>query len=155
MNTTRTVYAKAADPSQKDWNDWRENNVKNPNYHLMHDLVFHYFMGLFCFRAGVRRNNSDFMIAGRQQAAPIMFIGRHRIYRKLLYRDMQTRVEAPDDVKTYIDLNESFSKVWRSYKRARWGLCHRGRKTGASKAASPLAYQRYKIGNGLVAAMCN
>ena len=97
-------------PSQKEWAIWRENEVQNANYHLIYDLVHHYFMGIFCFRAGVRRNNSDFMVAGRQQVAPIMFIGRHRIYRKLIYRDMQTRLEAPDEVKSYIKRNESFSK---------------------------------------------
>ena len=97
-------------PSQRDWQEWRENDVRNANYHLLYDLVHCYFMGLACFRAGVRRNNSDAMLAGRQQIAPIMFIGKHRIYRKLIYRDMQTRIEAPKDIKAYIECNESFSR---------------------------------------------
>ena len=97
-------------PSQADWHRWRENDVVNPNYHFYYDLVFYYFMGLFCFRAGVRRNNSKFMLAGRQQVAPIMYIGKHRLYRKLIHRDMQTRVEAPAELLSYIESNESYSK---------------------------------------------
>ena len=97
-------------PSQKDWARWRDEDVRNPNYHLMYDLVFHYFMGILAFRCGVRKNNHKVMLAGRQEVAPIMFIGKHRLYRKLLVRDMQIRIEAPTEIKDYMERNEAFSK---------------------------------------------
>lgn len=66
---------------------WKEN-VVNPNYHFYFDLVFKLLLGLKCYRNGVRQNNSNYMLAGRQAVAPIMFNGKHMIYQNLLLRDM-------------------------------------------------------------------
>ena len=37
-------------------------------------------LGLWCFRNGIRCNNSNLLLAGRQKVAPIMYCGNHYIY---------------------------------------------------------------------------
>ena len=69
--------------------------------------VLHCFR-LKCFRAGTHRNNSLFALAGRQNVAPITFIGNHMIYRDIVVNNTQVRVEAPDDINKFIVRNESF-----------------------------------------------
>ena len=81
---------------------WRNEKVINPNYNFYYDLVFNLLLGLKCFRAGVRKNNSDYMLAGRQKAAPIMFIGKHVIYKSLIVNDMKLRAEAPEELQEYL-----------------------------------------------------
>ena len=98
------------DPSANHFVQWCCSNVKNPNYLLIYDITFNLLLGLRCFRSGIRRNNSKFALAGRQKVAPIMFVGNHIIYRDLLINDMKIRVEAPTEVKKYIEDNESFSR---------------------------------------------
>ena len=51
------------------------------------------FLGLKSFRSGIRKNNSKFMLAGRQAVAPLMFIGKHRIYQHIIVRDLQIRYQ--------------------------------------------------------------
>jgi hypothetical protein len=92
-----------------DFQKWVHSDVKNPNFLMWYDLVFDWLLGLYCFRSGVRRGNSEFTIAGRQKIAPIMFIQNHPIYQMIIFRDMQIRCEAPDEVRKYIESNESFS----------------------------------------------
>ena len=89
---------------------WKNERVINPNYNFYYDLVFNIFLGLKCFISGIRRNNSLYALAGRQKIAPLMFVGRHHIYKQLIVNDMKIRVEAPPKVATYITLNESFSR---------------------------------------------
>ena len=57
----------------------------------------------------LHRNNSLFALAWRQKVAPIMFIGNLMICRDIIVNDMQIRVEAPDDINTFLARNESFS----------------------------------------------
>ena len=90
--------------------NWRNEKVINPNYNFHYDLVFNLLLGLKCFRAGIKKNNSDYAMAGRQKAAPIMFIGKHIIYKSLILNDMKLRVEAPAEVRNFINQNESFSR---------------------------------------------
>ncbi|XP_038068103.1 uncharacterized protein LOC119737671 [Patiria miniata] len=97
-------------PTAEDFVMWKNTRVINPNFNLIYDLIFHIFLGVKCFRSGIRRNNSQHAIAGRQKTAPIMYIGKHGIYQPLLFRDMQVRVEAPPDIKKYIEENEAFSR---------------------------------------------
>ena len=96
-------------PTPNHFTEWRKNEVKNANYHLYYDVTFNLLLELKCFRAGIRRNNSLFALAGRQKVVPIMFIGNHMIYRDIIVNNMQIRVEAPDDVDKFIAQNELFS----------------------------------------------
>ena len=42
-----------------------------------------------------------FALAGQQKVTHIMFINNHVIYRDLIINDMQIRIEAPEEIKTY------------------------------------------------------
>ena len=77
---------------------WRNDRVNNPNYHLLYDLTFNIFLGLKCFRSGIRRNNSLHALEGRQKVSPIMFIANHHIYKSVIVTDMKIRVQAPREV---------------------------------------------------------
>ncbi|CAC5402461.1 unnamed protein product [Mytilus coruscus] len=85
------------------------DEASNPNITMMYNIVFTFFLAMKCFRSGVRRNNSTFMLAGRQTAVPVMFIKKHTIYQNLICNDMAIRVNAPDPIKEYMEKNESFS----------------------------------------------
>lgn len=97
-------------PTANDMMNWRNNSVHNPNYNLLFDIVFNVLLGLKCYRNGIRLNNSKYALAGRQKVAPLMYCGKHMIYQHLLSADMKIRIEAPDEVKQYIETNESFAR---------------------------------------------
>ena len=84
--------------------------MNNPNYHLLYDLTFNIFLGLKCFRSGIRKNNLLRALARKQKVSPIMFIGNHHIYKFLVVNDMKTGVQATKEVADYISRNESFSR---------------------------------------------
>lgn len=96
-------------PSLTGMLSWKER-VINPNYNLMYDIIFQYFTGVHCHRSGVRCNNSEAIVAGRQTVAPLFYCNNHYIYQKILLSDMTKRVEAPEELKKYITDNESFSR---------------------------------------------
>ena len=77
---------------------WHTERVINLNFNCYYDLIFTIMLGLKSYHAGIRHNNSDHAITGRQAVAPLMFIGNHLIYQTLFINDMQIRVEAPPDV---------------------------------------------------------
>ena len=104
------INTNADNVSPVEYVNWRNEKVINPNYNFYYDLVFNLLLGLKCFRAGIRKNNSDYAMAGRQKAAPIMFIGKHIIYKSLILNDMKLCVEAPAEVRNFINQNESFSR---------------------------------------------
>jgi hypothetical protein len=111
-----SCFKRKVTPSVADFVFWRYSEVKNPNYNFYYDLIFNMLLGLKSFRGGIRKNNSKFMLAGRQAVAPLMFIGKHRIYQHIIVRDLQIRSTAPDDVLiffnvvlNYIEKNESYS----------------------------------------------
>ena len=64
---------------------WKSSTVVNPNFDFYYDLVFKYMLGIKCFRSGIQRNNSTGALAGRQKVAPIMFLGKHDIYRPVIF----------------------------------------------------------------------
>ena len=71
------IKANADNVSLMEYVNRRNEKVINPNYSFYYDLVFNLLLGLKCFRAGIRKNNSDYVMAGWQKAAPNMFIGKH------------------------------------------------------------------------------
>ena len=62
-------------------------------------------LGLKCLMSQVRRNNSQFYVAGRQKAAYVVFFNKHDIYRTILRNDMKTGALAPDAVNKYMAQN--------------------------------------------------
>ena len=74
-------------PSLTEYVLWR-SKVINPNYNLYYDLTFSMFLAIKCFRSGVRKNNSKFILASRQVASSLCYVGKHRIYQSLIIRDL-------------------------------------------------------------------
>ena len=89
--------------------NWKKQ-IKNSNFHFYYDLVFKVMLECKCFRSDVRRNNSNFLLAGRQKAGKIMFFNKHDIYRSIIAHDMKYRVVAPPVVADCIAKNELFSQ---------------------------------------------
>ena len=83
-------------------------NAQNNDYIMMHkfcDLV----LATSLMRAGIRRNNSEALLAGRQRAALVFFTGPHRTYQRLIIRDMVQRAQMPDPMKTFVDNRSAYS----------------------------------------------
>jgi hypothetical protein len=104
------VLDSGKDATINDFVPWRNSQVKNPNYNLIFDLTFNIFLALKLYRSGIRRNHSKYALAARQKVAPLMYLGKHAIYQQLLISDMSNRVNAPGEVKEYMDRNEAFSR---------------------------------------------
>ena len=59
------------------------------------------------YNEGLRKNNSDIMMAGRTVFTPLFYIGHHPKYQHILLRDLIERVNYPPPVKEYMDITES------------------------------------------------
>ena len=90
---------------------WKNNTVVNPNFHFYYDLVLKYMLGTKCFHSGTRHNNFTVALAGQQKVVPIVFLGKHDIYRPFTFYDMKIRTPAPKEVQKYIEQNEAFSRA--------------------------------------------
>jgi hypothetical protein len=101
-------FAINVEPCLHGFIEWK-NSSQNVNIPFYYDLIFTIFLGLKCFRSGVRNNNSKYMLAGRQAASLLFFVGNHRIYRQLICRDLQIRMLAPPSVAEYLQSVEAFS----------------------------------------------
>ena len=53
---------------------------------------------------------SLFALAGRQKVIPITFINNHLICRDLIINGRRVRIEAPEEIKTFISRIESYSR---------------------------------------------
>ena len=67
------------------------DRVKNSNIKFMIDAVFNYLLALQMFRAGIRRNNSDVMMAGRTRFSSLFYVLHYPKYRQIEYRDLKDR----------------------------------------------------------------
>ena len=88
--------------------NWKEQ-MKNSSFYFYFELVFNVMLGLKCFHSGAWRNNSNFLLAGRQKAGK-MFFNKHNIYRSIITNDMKCRVVAPPVAADCIAKNELFSQ---------------------------------------------
>ena len=95
-------------PTANGFVQWRNNHVVYPIHNFIYDLLFNLLLGMKCYRADIRLNNSTFALCGKQKVTLIMFTGKHDTYQPLIMNDMRIRVEAPTEVKLYIKHNESF-----------------------------------------------
>ena len=84
------------------------STAQNNNYVLISKLC-DLLLAVSVMRAGVRRNNSQAMLAGRQKVAPLFFIGPHHTYQRLIVRDMVQRAQLPPKLKQYVDDRTAFS----------------------------------------------
>ena len=88
--------------------DYLESAI-DPNYVFLSDIVFNYLVPLFIFRCGVRKNNQKFILAGRCKFSELFYCTNMYFYQEIDFRDLKTRVLAPDEVSTFLKSNEAFS----------------------------------------------
>lgn len=72
-------------------------------------IVFQFSFALHVFRAGVRRNNSDVILASRSHFSPLFFGLNMPFYMEAYIRDSMIRVHCPSAVHDFIKQNESYS----------------------------------------------
>lgn len=70
-------------------------------YRFLMEAIFTYTLAVYMFRAGVRRNNTDVIMASRVKLSTIYFGISKTNYQKIEIIDIITRVCAPPDVQTY------------------------------------------------------
>lgn len=94
-----------------DLNDFYQylSAVKDPNYLFLKDIIFTYMLALFVFRAGVRRNNNKYLLAGRSKFTNLFYGLNMTMYQEIEHKDIQCRVLMPDQLRQYVNQNESFS----------------------------------------------
>ena len=85
------------------------SRAKNPNFLFIKDSIFTYLFALILFRAGVRRNNSDVMMAGKLKFSPLFSPLNMHFYQEIHFRDAMIRVLLPDQLKEWWTANEAFS----------------------------------------------
>ena len=75
----------------------------------MSDMVFTYCLALHVFRAGVRRNNSSAINAGKNKFSPLFFGLGMPFYMETYVRDSFLRIQCPLEIRRFIEENESYS----------------------------------------------
>ena len=95
------------EPTAEEYFKWYNESVTNEKYAYIFNLTFYYLLSFQMFHEGVRKNNSNVMMAGRTVFAPLFFVGHHPKYQHLLLRDMVERVNYPAPVKEYMVMTES------------------------------------------------
>ncbi|XP_062603684.1 uncharacterized protein LOC134265484 [Saccostrea cucullata] len=107
-----TTYIKdtreSSPPSYLGFYEWYLG-VRNPNYKFMAEVVFTYCLALHVFRAGVRRNNTLAINAGKTKFSPLFFGLNMPIYMETYIRDSFLRIQCPDIVRQFLEDNESYS----------------------------------------------
>lgn len=117
----RECYERNTAPSVFDFYEWCQS-VKKPKLHtdthiykffynmyrFLMEAIFTYILAVYMFRAGVRRNNTDVIMASSVKFSTIYFGISKTNYQKIEIIDITTRVGAPPDVQTYFQQHESF-----------------------------------------------
>ena len=96
-------------PSLNNFYEWLKT-VKNSNYLFMQEAIFTYVYSVFLFRAAVRRNNNEVLIAARTKFSSLFYGFNMTSYQEIDYRDLKMRLLAPPEIQNYISDNESFSQ---------------------------------------------
>ena len=94
-------------PSPAGFLDW-VSGVVNNNYVLTFKLM-DLLVSLTMMRAGIRRNDNNAMLSGRQKMAPVFYTGQHGTHQRLLLRDMLQRVQAPATIQRYLRETTSYT----------------------------------------------
>jgi hypothetical protein len=79
-------------------------------HRFLQEVIFTYTLSVYLFRAGVRRNNHDVIMAARLKFVPLYF-GTHKFnYQQIEVLDLLMRVCAPSEVSKFIHDNESLTR---------------------------------------------
>ncbi|XP_061171013.1 uncharacterized protein LOC133201813 [Saccostrea echinata] len=97
------------EPSGKGFFAWCKE-VKDPNYMFLLESIFTYALAVYLFRAGIRRNNSNVIMASRLKFSPLYFGVSKTNYQQIELLDIIMRVCAPTEVLKFIQEHESFTR---------------------------------------------
>ena len=104
----KSCIAANREPSMEGLNEFMVS-VKNPKFHFLYKSVLTYLLALFVFRCGVRRNNQDFMLAGRSVVTDLFYGFNCTMYQEIEFKDIMARSLAPQEIKQFMSANESFN----------------------------------------------
>ena len=104
----KSCIAANREPSMEGLNEFMVS-VKNPKFHFLYKSVLTYLFALSVFRCGVRRNNQDFMLAGRSVVTDLFYGFNCTMYQEIEFKDIMARSLAPQEIKQFMSANESFS----------------------------------------------
>ncbi|XP_071792455.1 uncharacterized protein [Asterias amurensis] len=85
------------------------NNIRNPNYKFIYEQTFVYNQAIFNYRNGLRENNHNLIMAGKEKFSPIWYARNHPKYQFIHICDTHDRFCYSDDVRELVSTNESFS----------------------------------------------
>ena len=85
------------------------DSLLTPNEKFMYDIIFNFSLALHVFRAGVRWNNSDAILASRSVFSPLFFGLNMPFYTEAYIRDSLIWVQCPSEVCDFIANHESYS----------------------------------------------
>ena len=95
-------------PTVGGYYNW-SSRVTNVFFVLLRDINFIDMMGLLMFREGIRKNQSSLALSGRISFSPLFYSCNMTTYQEIHFRDMVTRVKAPETVGQFIAKNEAFT----------------------------------------------
>lgn len=83
--------------------------VNTENHIIISEAIFTYMLALYLFRAAIRRNNSELIMASRVKLSPLFYGLNMTHYQEIHLRDVVQRVCMPESFLEFITRNESFS----------------------------------------------
>ena len=75
----------------------------------MYHITFSYLLSFHLCNKGIRKNNSNNIMAARTTFAPLFFCGHHPKYQLIYLRDICERLNYPKDIVSYLNTIECFS----------------------------------------------
>ena len=103
------VREKKAEATSSGFDLWVETIFTKKPYLIMYKAVFTYLLAVIIFRAAVRKNCYDAMLAARYAYRPIWFVCNHPVYRGLEFHALLDRLCYPPEILNHAKLTESFS----------------------------------------------
>ncbi|XP_062577048.1 uncharacterized protein LOC134238946 [Saccostrea cucullata] len=105
----RHCHDRTIEPSAKGFFVWCRD-IMDPNYKFLLEAIFTYALAVYLFRAGVRRNNSDAIMACRVKFSSLYFGTGKTNYQRIEMTDLMMRVCAPLEVHQFLQQHETFTR---------------------------------------------
>ncbi|XP_078607650.1 uncharacterized protein LOC144879762 isoform X1 [Branchiostoma floridae x Branchiostoma japonicum] len=85
--------------------------LRNPNFMFLQQQINLYGVAILNFRAGTRRNNSEYVQAGAELFSPLFSGRNHPKYQLIDMLDSMDRAMYPEDLKVFMEQTESVSST--------------------------------------------
>lgn len=90
--------------------DWSQN-VVNPNYVYLQQMVFTFIHASMLFRIGTRKGDTDLLIAGRDKLSVLFFCRNHPRYRRITALNSLIEAMMPLEVKNVVYTSMTLSRT--------------------------------------------